>query len=256
MTRTLAEMTWPDVAAAVAGGATTVILPLGATEQHGTHLPLGTDSFRAAVLAERLANAIPQALVAPVLPVGCSDEHEGFAGLLSLDHATLAQVILDCGRRLAGWGARRLLLLSAHGGNGEAIERARARLAESVPSLRVTNLASAAIAECVLAIAAADGISGDAVGLHAGEGETSEMLAIRPDLVCLQRMVSGYEGRMADIMPQLQRSGVKSVTPTGTLGDARQADAARGARYLAAQIEAIRHSLMDEAANRTRTVLS
>ena len=99
MKRVLAEMTWPDVAQAVACGMTTVILPLGATEQHGPHLPLGTDTFRAEALAERLASALPDALVAPALPIGCSDEHSGFAGLLSLDHATLAGVIVHCARR-------------------------------------------------------------------------------------------------------------------------------------------------------------
>ncbi len=113
MTGLLAEMTWAEVADAIAGGATTVILPLGATEQHGPHLPLGTDTFRAAALAERLAAALPDTLVAPTLPIGCSDEHTGFAGLLSLDHATLAAVIVDCAARMAGWGVRRLVLLSS-----------------------------------------------------------------------------------------------------------------------------------------------
>ena len=63
-----------------------MLLPLGATEQHGPHLPLGTDTVRAAGLAQRLAAAVPGILVAPVLPVGCSDEHSGFPGLLGLDH--------------------------------------------------------------------------------------------------------------------------------------------------------------------------
>ena len=61
MTGLLAEMTWAEVADAVADGATTVVLPLGATEQHGPHLPLGTDTFRAAALAEQLAAALPDA---------------------------------------------------------------------------------------------------------------------------------------------------------------------------------------------------
>ena len=95
----LAELTWPQVARALAEGATTVILPLGATEQHGPHLPLGTDTLRAEALAARLAERLP-ALVAPVLPVGCSDEHGGFAGLLSLEAETLAAVIVDCARRM------------------------------------------------------------------------------------------------------------------------------------------------------------
>jgi creatinine amidohydrolase len=241
MTRGLAEMTWTAVADAVAAGATTVILPLGATEQHGLHLPLGTDTFRAAALAERLAVALPDALVAPALPVGCSDEHHGFAGLLSLDRETLASVIVDCARRMASWGVDRLLILSAHGGNGGALDLAAARLAEEVPGLRVVVLGCAtALSEAIRAVAAREGIAAEAVGLHAGEGETSEMLALRPDLVLMERIVPGCRESLADLMPRLQRDGLRSVTPTGTLGDAREADGARGARYLATEIEGYR----------------
>jgi creatinine amidohydrolase len=119
LTRRLAQMAWPEVADAVKAGAMTVFLPLGATEQHGPHLPLGTDTVRASALAERLAERLgPGFLVAPALPFGCCDEHAGFPGLLGLQHETLARVIVDLARRLTGWGVRRPVLLSAHGGNG------------------------------------------------------------------------------------------------------------------------------------------
>jgi mycofactocin precursor peptide peptidase len=243
MTRRLAEMTWPAVAGAVAAGAATVILPLGATEQHGPHLPLGTDTFRAVALADRLAAILPDALVAPALPIGCSDEHQGFAGLLSLDKETLAGVIVDCAHRMASWGVGRLMLLSAHGGNGDALDLAAARLAEEVPGLRVVVLGCAtALSDAILAVAASEGIAADAVGLHAGEGETSEMLALRPDLVLMERIVPGCRESLADLMPRLRQGGLRSVTPTGTLGDASNADGARGARYLAAETEGYRRA--------------
>ena len=238
MTRRLAEMTWPDVADAVANGATTVILPLGATEQHGPHLPLGTDSLRAAAMADRLAGTLPGILVAPVLPIGCSDEHHGFPGLLSLSHATLADVIVDTAHRLAGWGVRRLVVLSAHGGNADALDRATERLADDLPNLDLRILGGQpALAEAVLATAAADGVAAEAVGLHAGEGETSEMLALRPDLVRRDAIRPGLCSGGADLLLNLRRDGLKAVTPTGTLGDPTDADAARGARYLEAQLE-------------------
>jgi mycofactocin system creatininase family protein len=244
MRRLLAEMTWPDVAQAVANGMTTVILPLGATEQHGPHLPLGTDTFRAEALAERLASTLPDALVAPALPIGCSDEHSGFAGLLSLDHATLAGVIVDCARRMAAWRVRRLVLLSAHGGNGQALELAAARLSEELPGLQVLVLGSSTtVSDALLAVAEAEGISGEAVGLHAGDGETSEMLCLRPDLVHMERIVPGYAGPMAEVMPRLLEAGLRPVTPTGTLGEASRADGSRGERYLAEQIESYRQRL-------------
>ena len=244
MSLLLAEMTSREVADAIAAGVTTVILPLGATEQHGLHLPLGTDSFRAADLALGLSAVVPGALVAPVLPVGCSDEHTGFAGLLSLDHETLARVIVDCGRRMTAWGVRRLVLLSAHGGNGFALERARRELHEQAVGLEVWILgSSAALTWTLLRIAAADGVPAEAVGLHAGEGETSEMLHLRPELVHMDRAVAGYAGSMRAVMPRLWQGGLRQVTPTGTLGDPRDARANRGAEYLAAQIESFRRML-------------
>lgn len=243
MKRVLAEMTWPDVAQAVACGMTTVILPLGATEQHGPHLPLGTDTFRAEALAERLASALPDALVAPALPIGCSDEHSGFPGLLSLDHATLAGVIVDCARRVAAWGVRRLVLLSAHGGNGQALQLATLCLAEELRGLRVEVLGSSTTSDAMLAVAEAEGVSPEAVGLHAGDGETSEMLCLRPDLVRMERVVPGYTGPIEEIMPRLLQAGLRPITPTGTLGDASRADGIRGERYLAEQIESYRQRL-------------
>ena len=249
MTRRLAEMTWPDVADAVAAGATTVILPLGATEQHGHHLPLGTDTFRAAALADRLAAVSPKTLVAPTLSIGCSDEHHGFAGLLSLDHETLAAVVVDCARRMAGWGVRRLVLLSAHGGNAQALDLAVGRLRDCLPALTVVALGGrSTVSDRILAVAAIDGVSAEAVGLHAGEGETSEMLALHPNLVRTDRAGAGYCGSMAGLMPRLRRGGLRAITPTGTLGDAGDAAAARGARYLAIQTEAFRQALAQETA--------
>jgi len=232
--RRLAEMPWPDVAVAVESGATTVILPLGATEQHGPHLPPGTDTVRAAALADLLAERLgPDALVAPALPFGCSDEHSGFPGLLGLDHETLARVVLDLARRLSGWGVRRLVLLSAHGGNGDALDLALALIRQELPGLEVrTNGHLETIAPALLEVARRDGVSASDLGLHAGEGETSEMLHLRPDLVRLDRAAPGYTGDMEAVLDELREGGLRSVTANGVLGDPTRAEAGRGARYL------------------------
>lgn len=241
----LAHLTWPEVARAVAEGADTVILPLGATEQHGPHLPLGTDTLRAEALAQRLAARLPGALVAPVLPIGCSDEHAGFPGLLSLDAATLAAVIVDCARRMAAWGVTRLVLLSAHGGNGQALALAAERLRRELPALRVWLPAETlAPDEAVLAVAAEEGITPEEFGLHAGEGETSEVLWLRPGLARLEAAEAGYRGDMATIVETLQRQGLKAVTPNGVLGDPARARADRGARYLEARAGALAKELL------------
>lgn len=233
MARSLTAMTWPQVAAAVEAGATTVILPLGATEQHGPHLPLGTDTIRAEALAARVAGLLPGILVAPALPVGCSDEHAGFAGLLSLDAATLAAVVVDCARRMAAWGVRRLVVLSAHGGNGRALALVAERLRRELPELDVRLPGDlAGPGDAALAVAAADAVPPEAVGIHAGEGETSELLCLCPELVHMANAAAGYCGDMAAIIPALERHGLRPVAPNGVLGDPACADAARGARYL------------------------
>ena len=238
-------MTWPEVAAAVAAGATTVILPLGATEQHGPHLPLSTDTYRATALAERLAALVPNTLLAPALPIGCSDEHTGFAGLLSLNTDTLVCIIVDCARRMAAWGVQRLVLLSAHGGNADALALAVERLHHEVPALRVWPPIPALqndddmLNTALLAIARAAGVAPEAVGMHAGEGETSEMLHLRPDLVRQAQLQPGYCGDMTAILPRLRAAGLHPVTPNGVLGDPTAADARRGARYLDACAAAI-----------------
>lgn len=237
MSLCMADMTYPEVEQAVAAGATTAILPLGATEQHGPHLPLGTDSFRAAALATRLAAHLPGALVAPVLPFGCSDEHYGFAGLLGLDHTTLASVLVDNAHRMFAWGIRRLILLSAHGGNEQALSLAVQQLHAELPALEVwTHHDLTAVPAAVLALAESAGISPKGFGLHAGEGETSEMLYLHPDLVQMQQATPGYIGDMAAVLPELAQAGLQGVTPNGVLGDPCGADGARGKQYLDAAI--------------------
>ena len=109
----LAEVTWPEVAA---DRAPVLVVPIGATEQHGPHLPLSTDTDIAVSLAARLAVRVPGVLVAPALPYGASGEHADFPGTLSLGaHATETVVVELC--RSADLLARRVLLLNAHGGN-------------------------------------------------------------------------------------------------------------------------------------------
>lgn len=231
----LAESSWPDVAQAVAAGITTVILPLGATEQHGPHLPLGTDTCRAVALAERLAERLP-ALVTPVIPIGCSDEHSGFAGLLSLEAETLAAVIVDCARRMIDWGVQRLVVLSAHGGNGRALALAETRLRRELPTLAVWIPDAMAICgEAVLTIATEAGLPFNAIGLHAGEWETSELLRLHPKQVRMDRAALGHTGDMDEALATLIANGTWALTATGVVGDPRSANADRGEHYLAAQ---------------------
>jgi creatinine amidohydrolase len=99
--------------------------------------------------------------------------------------------------------------------------------------------------EASLAVARQDDISPAALGLHAGESETSEMLCLRPDLVQPEPWAPGYTGDMAAIIPRLRELGLQPVTPNGILGDPTRANAERGARYLDARAAAIVAALQE-----------
>jgi mycofactocin precursor peptide peptidase len=184
-----------------------LVVPLGATEQHGPHLPLGTDT----IIASALASSLQGAVVAPALPYGSSGEHAGFAGTLSIGRSALVQVLVELVRSC---GFARVLFVSAHGGNAEP-------LAAAVRQLREEGHA-------VWAWSPSWG--GDA---HAGRAETSLMLALAPSLVGEARE-AGNVSPLVELMPRLRTEGVLAVAPNGVLGDPAGATAAEGRELLAA----------------------
>lgn len=154
-----------------------VVLPVGATEQHGPHLATGTDVLLAATAAERAAElaaarAARTLVLAPPLPFGASDHHLTFGGTLSLTPETLTAVLLDLLRSVAAGGGRRVVLVNGHGGNVGVCHAA----------------AAAASTRHELAVAHVDYwrfAGDDAVNApgHAGEFETSLVAAVRPHAV-------------------------------------------------------------------------
>jgi creatinine amidohydrolase len=232
----LADATWPEVEARAAAVPTTLIVPLGATEQHGPHLPLGTDSTIAVALAEAAAADIDDVVVAPVLPYGASGEHQDFAGTLSIGAAATKLVLVELGRS-ATMTFGRLLFVNAHGGNA-------APLAAAVDLLR---------AEGRDVRAWSPRLGGDA---HAGRTETSLLLALgergRPESAIGEpRSTAVREGRaeagnaapLAELIDELRADGVRAVSPNGVLGDPSGASAEEGRALLAAAVEELRHTL-------------
>jgi creatinine amidohydrolase len=199
------------------------ILPIGAIEQHSFHLPIGTDWLLAQEVARRVAERLGAWLL-PALPYSNSREHSGFAGTLWLRPATLVSVIEDLVLSLRHQGVRRIVILNAHGGNWILKPTVR-ELNLSYPDLKVIFSSAGALAGGV----------GTQEDLHAGEGETSSMLALYPDLVKAKR--SDYvpsEGREF-----LDYVGVRKVTPTGVWGRASRATREQGERQLAEAVERI-----------------
>jgi creatinine amidohydrolase len=102
----------------------TAIVPTGSTEQHGPHLPLGTDFFTAQYFVDALAKADYNAVITPVLPVGFADYHSDFPGTLSLSPETLTAVIGEICDKLVSYGIDHILFFNTHGGNAAPLARA------------------------------------------------------------------------------------------------------------------------------------
>lgn len=162
------------------------VLPIGATEQHGPHLPTGTDTIHTAhvvhAAAARIAAEVP-VVVAPALPYGCSPHHLPFGATMSLRSETFLRVVCELAASLVGAGFRRLFLVNGHGGNDELV-RVAAREVALERGVRVGACSWWALAREPLLDAGAD--AGSLPG-HAGAFETSLILALRPELVAEQR---------------------------------------------------------------------
>jgi len=204
---TLSEVTWPE-----AGAGAILAVPVGSCEQHGPHLPLGTDTYVATALCERLRAQRPDVVVAPALAVTASGEHAGFPGTLSIGIDATATVLIELARS-ADWAAG-IVLVNGHGGNHAAVTRA-------VATIRSEGRRVVAWWPAIA--------GGDA---HAGHTETSLMLAIRPDLVRGDRIEAGDTRSIADIADDLHAMGVRAVSANGVLGDPSAATLDEGIRLL------------------------
>lgn len=208
--RWLGAHTWTDL---VASASTTVLaVPLGATEQHGPHLPLDTDTSIAVALAQRLAGARNDVLVAPAVPYGSSGEHAGFPGTLSIGGPALTTLVVELVRSADAFAG--VVLVGGHGGNLGAVT-------DAVDLLRAEGRRVLAWQPRVP--------NGDA---HAGRTETSLVLALAPGDVALGSAASGDTRPIAELLPELRAGGVVAVSANGVLGDPSGASAEEGRTLL------------------------
>ena len=164
-----------------------VLMPTGATEQHGHHLVTGHDTFAVTAIAYRAARAVPagtSVIVAPALPFGSSAHHLPFGGTLSLATETYRAVVHDLVGSMIASGARRIFLLNGHGGNREINQLVARDVAMVQPPERPVAIAAASYWEIAAAALATDSDLG-AVRQpgHAGQFETATMLAMTPEHV-------------------------------------------------------------------------
>ncbi|MFY9289481.1 MAG: creatininase family protein [Methylorubrum rhodinum] len=211
------------------------VLPVAAVEQHGPHLPLGTDTVIAQGYLERVAALVPAALdvwLLPVQAVGKSDEHDAFPGTLTLTAATALAAWTEIGAGLHRAGCGKLIIVSSHGGNSALIDLVAGELRGRLGMLAVTTSWSR--------LGLPEGLFPDGEirhGIHAGGIETALMLALRPDLVRSDAIADfpprtvAMEGEFA-----LLRAGrpaafawkTQDLHASGALGDARLGSAEKG----------------------------
>ncbi len=232
-------MTWQDVAGA-ATARWIAVLPLAAVEQHGPHLPLGVDTFIAEGYLERVHAILPDDLPVTFLPVqriGVSAEHLAFPGTLSLTATTAIAAWTELGESLARAGLRKLVLVTSHGGNVAAMETVARDLR--------TRLGMLAVTVGWHRFGYPDGTFEPAEkkhGIHAGDVETSLMLAAKPGTVRMDKAANAVPATIAMTqefkwLGAYRPAGFAWMTqdlhPSGALGDARLATAAKGEASLA-----------------------
>src|ERR1044071_3382759 len=230
---------WLSLTTQEFSGAQIAVLPVAAVEQHGPHLPVGTDSYIAQAYLARVRALLPQDLPVAFLPVqqvGASDEHRAFRGTLTLSPQTALATFIEIGESVHRAGIAKLVIINSHGGNIALIDLAARQL-------RVRH--------DMLAVHASwgrfgypEGLFGEAEsihGIHGGDIETSIMLAAYPEVVRRDRIANfipasyamerEYKYLRADV-PAGFGWMTQDLNASGALGDASLASAEKGAAAL------------------------
>jgi creatinine amidohydrolase len=228
----LEELTSPEAGRLADEGAIGLIA-VGAVEQHGPHLPLGTDAIIARHLADEVAARLDvPVIVAPVLPGGLSSHHLGFAGTVDLPRAVFdgyVRALLDTYDAL---GVREVAVFSAHGGNFGTL----AELAGTHGGVRVIAYTDIlGYIEAMMAAAATAGLHAPETDAHAGGLETSQMLyVLGEERISFPPDLEGYVAAEPGWMEELHARGMKALSPNGILGRPAGATAGAGEAICAA----------------------
>jgi creatinine amidohydrolase len=215
------------------------LMPVAATEQHGPHLPVSVDSDLNAGIVAAAGAFIPDDLpvyLLPQLPIGKSNEHCAYPGTLTLSATTLIALWTEVAESVLRAGFRRIVLFNSHGGQPQLVDVV-------VRDLRVRH-GVLAVAASSYALGTPEGLfdaDEELFGIHAGDIETSMMLHLRPEVVRSDRF-DDFPSRGRDIAAgnevlRLEGSvGIgwmtQDVHPSGAVGDARPATAAKGAQAI------------------------
>lgn len=238
------DMNWPDIKKALEEGFTTAVVAVGSTEQHGPYLPTKTDTLIGDEMARRVALKLGKALQAKTICIGCSEHHLAFPGTISLKAVTLKMIINDYTESLVQQGFKTIIYLPSHGGNFTAVQEAIEEQQKKYPQAKITGYTDLMkFVERLYDISAEFGIQKEEAGAHAGESETTLILALAGDLVKKDRFSAGYLGPLGEEeLKVILEKGMPALTEIGVLGDPTKASAERGEAYL----EKIAEFLVDE----------
>jgi creatinine amidohydrolase/Fe(II)-dependent formamide hydrolase-like protein len=223
----LEELTWTELRDVIRGGKTTIIVPVGGTEQSGPAIALGKHNVRARLLSTRIAQTLGNALVAPVIayvPEGSVNPptgHMRFAGTITLPDGAFEQVIEYAARSFRSHGFQHIVLLGDHGGYQKNLEAVAGRLNQqwaSTPArvLAVTDYYRAAQVDYA-ALLRQRGYSDAEIGLHAGLADTALTLALDPQLVRSDRLqqplaaADGVQGDPRRATAEIGQAGVDLI---------------------------------------------
>jgi len=226
----LGELTWPEAEQRLRE-VDIALLPVGAIEQHGPHLPLDTDAFDADHMARRVAEACsdPKPLVLPLIPYGVSYHHDDFPGTISVGNEALSKMVYDVGMSCARHGITKLVIVNGHGGNTPTLQFAAqlinrdANIFTAVDTGETSDVDLAELCETPNDV-------------HAGEMETSTSLAVRPDLVRMEMaesFVPDFSNQYLDFSARRSvewYARTQKISPSGVLGDPTVASAEKGRR--------------------------
>lgn len=237
----LQSMTWPVVERVLAEGKRSALIAVGAIEQHGPHLPLATDTLIATETARRVAKRMPDLLLGPTLPIGVSTHHLAFPGTLTIPEQVFQDHLAACVASLGTHGVERVFVLSGHGGNFGPLARLERDVGGKIGGTDIVPFSDlSAFIDVFHSVSAQDGISPEASGAHAGEWETSIMLAIHPELVQFDEAQAGFIGDFDEATAAtLFAEGTASLAANGVLGDPGSATPERGERHLTAWVDTL-----------------
>src|SRR5436189_4480210 len=235
--RYFSDLTQPEIAAQFKKNPL-VILPAGSVEQHGPHLPTGTDTLAANMIAQRVAELM-DGLVLPATPLGVTPMHMPFEGTITLTPDTYMRVVIETCASTAQHGAKYLMLMNWHEGNIPSLAIAAETL-HRTHGMTVLTVQACYVAEELY--------GGSCNGLtHGGEIEALAVLANRPELVHLDRIDYSSDHQHGHKMDRLRRTrsyqpvltDIRSIAPTGWFGSPQHATIEKGRNMLEAIADAI-----------------